>query len=194
MFDFAWSELALIGVVALVAIGPKDMPVAIKAVAGLVKKARRMAGEFQTHVEDLLKEADLSDVKKDFSALRQFNLRDTMTRAVDPDGSLRATMSEHPFVSSATPMTPLADAQTVGEHATLTVDEQAFTETSFLQQSAGLYGRGTTGAPPHDRPDLQAPAPAFIPPEAVSTEQVRRAAPAFIPPEHAEHGLPEQTD
>ncbi len=43
MFDFAWSEIALIGVVALIAIGPKDMPVAIKAVAEMIKKARRMA-------------------------------------------------------------------------------------------------------------------------------------------------------
>ena len=48
MFDFAWSEIGLIGVVALIAIGPKDMPAAIKAVTGMIKKARRMAGEFQT--------------------------------------------------------------------------------------------------------------------------------------------------
>jgi sec-independent protein translocase protein TatB len=70
MFDFAWSELALIGVVALVAIGPKDMPVAIKSIAKLVKKARRMAGEFQTHVDDLLKEADLSEMQGHLSGLR----------------------------------------------------------------------------------------------------------------------------
>ena len=45
MFDFAWSELALIAVVAMIAIGPKDMPGAIRAVTGWVKKARRMAAE-----------------------------------------------------------------------------------------------------------------------------------------------------
>ena len=46
MFDFAWSEIVLIGVVALIAIGPKDLPVAMKAVSGMVKKARRMAALF----------------------------------------------------------------------------------------------------------------------------------------------------
>ncbi len=63
MFDFAWSEIALIGVVALVLIGPKDMPVALKAVTGHVKKARRMAAEFQTHVDDMVKDADLGEVR-----------------------------------------------------------------------------------------------------------------------------------
>ena len=43
MFDFAWSEIAVIGIVALVAIGPKDMPAAMKAIARMVRKARSMA-------------------------------------------------------------------------------------------------------------------------------------------------------
>ena len=59
MFDFAWSEIALIAVVAMIAIGPKDMPVAIRAVTGWIKKARRMAAEFQTHVDEMVREADL---------------------------------------------------------------------------------------------------------------------------------------
>ena len=47
MFDFAWSEIALIAAVALVVIGPKDLPVAIRAISGFVKKARGMASEFR---------------------------------------------------------------------------------------------------------------------------------------------------
>jgi len=43
MFDFAWSEIAVIAAVALVLIGPKDMPVAIRTITGMIKKARRMA-------------------------------------------------------------------------------------------------------------------------------------------------------
>ena len=45
MFDFAWSELGLIAVVAMILIGPKDMPVAIRSVTGWIRKARRMAAE-----------------------------------------------------------------------------------------------------------------------------------------------------
>src|ERR1700676_1619216 len=60
MFDFAWSEIALIAGVALVVIGPKDLPVAIRAISGFIKKARRMAGEFQTHVDEMVSDPDRS--------------------------------------------------------------------------------------------------------------------------------------
>ena len=59
MFDFAWSELGLIAVVAMILIGPKDMPVAIRSVTAWIRKARRMAAEFQTHVDEMVREADL---------------------------------------------------------------------------------------------------------------------------------------
>jgi sec-independent protein translocase protein TatB len=95
MFDFAWSEIALIGIVALVAIGPKDLPIAIKAVAAMLKKARRMAAEFQTHVDDLVKEADLHEVRDQINSLRGFNIRREIEKAVDADGSLRSTLSSN---------------------------------------------------------------------------------------------------
>jgi len=63
MFDFAWSEIALIAGVALVVIGPKDLPVALRAISGFVKKARRMAGEFQTHVDEMMRDADLKSAR-----------------------------------------------------------------------------------------------------------------------------------
>jgi sec-independent protein translocase protein TatB len=55
MFDFAWSELGLIAVVAMILIGPKDMPLAIRSVTGWIKKARRMASEFQSHVDEMVR-------------------------------------------------------------------------------------------------------------------------------------------
>ena len=75
MFDFAWSEFALIAVVAMIAIGPKDMPVAIRAVTGWIKKARRMAAEFQTHVDEMVREADLSEVSASINEIRNFDIR-----------------------------------------------------------------------------------------------------------------------
>ena len=94
MFDFAWSEIALIGVVALIAIGPKDLPVAIKAVAEMVKKARRMAGEFQTHVDEMVREANLSEVREQFNDLRRMDIKGKILDAVDGDKTLRTTLSE----------------------------------------------------------------------------------------------------
>ena len=97
MFDFAWTEIALIGVVALVAIGPKDLPVAIKAVSELVKKARRMAGEFQTHVDEMMKDADLKDVKDSFNELRRMDIKGKILGAVDGDRSIRNVMTDNPI-------------------------------------------------------------------------------------------------
>lgn len=89
MFDFAWSEIAIIGVVALVAIGPKDMPVAIRSVAGMVKKARKIASEFQTHVDEMVHEANLGDVKGQLNELTNFDIKSEIEKAVDPDGTIR---------------------------------------------------------------------------------------------------------
>ena len=63
MFDLAWSEIALIGVVALVVIGPKDLPEAIRGLARGVQKLRRMASEFQGQADELVREANLDEVR-----------------------------------------------------------------------------------------------------------------------------------
>lgn len=64
MFDIAWSEFMLIGAVALVVIGPKDLPKALRTVGQAVGKVRRMASEFQGQFNDAMREAELHDLKK----------------------------------------------------------------------------------------------------------------------------------
>ncbi len=93
MFGLAWSEVMLIGAVALIAIGPKDLPVAIKAVTQAIKKARRLAAEFQSHVDELVREVDISGVTDTINELRNFDVTSTVQKAVDPDGSLKAAFS-----------------------------------------------------------------------------------------------------
>jgi sec-independent protein translocase protein TatB len=106
MFDFAWSEIALIAGVALVVIGPKDLPVALRAVSGFVKKARRMAGEFQTHVDEMMRDADLKDVKDSINQIRNFDFRSTVEQAIDPDHSLRNTFNGNPLEPAPTAAGP----------------------------------------------------------------------------------------
>ncbi len=96
MFGFEWSEIAVIAVVALICIGPKDMPVALRAITGAIKKMRRMAGEFQSHVDDMLKEADLHEVSDTIRDIRGLNMRSAITRAIDPDGSVGRSLA-NPF-------------------------------------------------------------------------------------------------
>src|SRR5947209_17708907 len=111
MFDFAWSEFALIGVVALVLIGPKDLPVAIKAIAETIKKARRMAGEFQTHVDEMVREANLQEVRDQFNDLRRMDIKGQILKAVDEDGSIRSSLTPPPMDFSPPPPTvPVPDS------------------------------------------------------------------------------------
>lgn len=97
MFDLAWSEIALVAVVAIVVIGPKDLPDAIRKVAQGVKKLRAMAAEFQSHADELVREAKLDDVRQQIQEIRNFDLKGTIERAVDNDGEIRRTFNDNPL-------------------------------------------------------------------------------------------------
>ncbi len=66
MFDIGWSELVVIGVVALIAIGPKELPGVLRTVGQWMGKARRMASEFQGQFNEAMREAEMADIKKTF--------------------------------------------------------------------------------------------------------------------------------
>ncbi|OYV39530.1 MAG: twin arginine-targeting protein translocase TatB [Rhodospirillales bacterium 20-64-7] len=106
MFGFSWAEIGLIMAVALIAIGPKDLPIAIKTVTGLMKKARGMAAEFQGHLDEMMREANLSEVKTEISKLRRFDFKSAAEQAIDPDGSLRGAVRE-PFDLARDPDVPV---------------------------------------------------------------------------------------
>jgi sec-independent protein translocase protein TatB len=65
MFDISWSELLLIAVVALVFIGPKELPGVLRAIGQWTGKIRRMASEFQDQFREAIREAEVADLKKD---------------------------------------------------------------------------------------------------------------------------------
>jgi|SRR5690348_9613834 len=163
MFDFAWSEFALIAVVALIAIGPKDMPVAIRAVTSWIKKARRMAAEFQTHVDEMVREADLHEVRESINEIRNFDIKGEVERSIDPDGSLRREFSSNPLE----PVTASS------------VEELAVSEPVAVMEAEPPL--------PASQPQpAVVQVPAFIPPNAVPPAEMavdETEAPAFIPPE-----------
>ena len=71
MLDFSWSELILIGIVALVAIGPKELPGVLRTVGQWMGKARKMAAEFQSQFQEAMREAEMADLKKGFDDVRE---------------------------------------------------------------------------------------------------------------------------
>ena len=64
MFNFGWGEIVLIGIVALIAIGPKELPTVLRSVGQMMAKVRRMAAEFQGQFQEALREAEIADLKK----------------------------------------------------------------------------------------------------------------------------------
>ncbi|WOH47373.1 Sec-independent protein translocase protein TatB [Bradyrhizobium sp. sBnM-33] len=71
MFDIGWSELVIIAVVALIAIGPKELPGVLRMVGQWIGKARKMAGEFQGQFQEAMREAEMADLKKSFDEVKE---------------------------------------------------------------------------------------------------------------------------
>ncbi|QIG91880.1 MULTISPECIES: Sec-independent protein translocase protein TatB [unclassified Bradyrhizobium] len=71
MFDIGWSELVVIAVVALIAIGPKELPGVLRMVGQWMGKARKMASEFQGQFQEAMREAEMADIKKSFDEVKE---------------------------------------------------------------------------------------------------------------------------
>ena len=71
MFDIGWSEFVVIAVVALIAIGPKELPGVLRMVGQWMGKARKMAAEFQGQFQEAMREAEMADLKKSFDEVRE---------------------------------------------------------------------------------------------------------------------------
>jgi len=120
MFDFGWDEMAVIAVVSLIVIGPKDLPVVLRQMGRWTRKAREMASDFQRGVDDMLRESELADLKKEVAKVTDVNLlRQEVDRAIDPTGEMAKAMQlpaleldrsapPEPVVEALTPEQPPA--------------------------------------------------------------------------------------
>jgi sec-independent protein translocase protein TatB len=71
MFDIGWSEYLVIAVVALIAIGPKELPGVLRMIGQWMGKARKMAAEFQGQFQEAMREAEMADLKKSFDEVKE---------------------------------------------------------------------------------------------------------------------------
>jgi sec-independent protein translocase protein TatB len=88
MFDVGWSEMALVLLVALIVIGPKDLPRVARTMGQWVGKGRAMAREFQRALEDMAREAELDKVKSEIEKAGRTNIGKTIEKTIDPSGEL----------------------------------------------------------------------------------------------------------
>ena len=126
MFDIGWSELVVIAVVALIAIGPKELPGVLRMVGQWMGKARKMAAEFQGQFQEAMREAEMADLKKSFDEVKdiatgnnvmtslQKDVNDALAidKPVDaqiPDAQIASAIDQpatSPYDALATPTTP----------------------------------------------------------------------------------------
>ncbi len=91
MFDIGWSELLIIGVMALIVVGPKDLPVLLRTIGRYVGMIRRQAADFRAQFDEALRESELDQIRKDMNDIRQdvsSTVRDAgrqVERDLDPD-------------------------------------------------------------------------------------------------------------
>jgi sec-independent protein translocase protein TatB len=131
MFDIGWSELVVIAVVALIAIGPKELPGVLRMVGQWMGKARKMAAEFQGQFQEAMREAEMADLKKSFDEVKEAatgftggNIMSSLQK--DVSESLRIDDVDKPAISKDTPPEGVAisntDTPPPAETATPAVD------------------------------------------------------------------------
>ena len=152
MLDIGWSEFLVIGVVALVVIGPKELPRVLRTMGQGVRKLRHMAGEFQGQFNEALREAELSDLKDSVSGLRNdlsglaSNARESLAKALPtnplqdietelkaPTGSVEAGSSLPPADTAETALPAPGDLE---PHPFETVEDEVRSAAAGLEAVA----------------------------------------------------------
>lgn len=139
MFDIGATELMIIAIVAIVVVGPKELPRMFRTVGQFVGKAKSMAREFQMHLNDAAEEAGLDEVRKGISSVENSSGLDDFSDAFKP---LEDTASDIKS-EMAKPISPAGPRS----HSS---DETAPTETSAADDPAQAGEAVTTEATPGD--------------------------------------------
>ena len=92
MFDIGWQELFIVAVLGLIVIGPKDLPRALRTVGKWVRKARTLAREFQGGLDDVMREAELDDVKDQMVSASGLDIGKEIENTIDPTGDISRDM------------------------------------------------------------------------------------------------------
>jgi sec-independent protein translocase protein TatB len=110
MFDISWGKLVIIGVIALIVIGPKELPGVLRTAGQWMAKVRRMAAEFQGQFQEAMREAEMADLKKQVDEMS--NTASNFTN-FDPIGSVRNEIEKavgEPPTLDAKPLEPASEA------------------------------------------------------------------------------------
>jgi sec-independent protein translocase protein TatB len=94
MFDIGWQELFLVAVITILVVGPKELPRVLKTVVAGVRKVRGLANDFQRGIDELARETELDDIRKNLESAVDVDLERELEETIDPTGDITNTMHE----------------------------------------------------------------------------------------------------
>jgi sec-independent protein translocase protein TatB len=144
MFDISWSEFLLIGVVALIVIGPKELPAVMRTMGQWTRKVRGMASEFQNQFHEAMREAEMADLKKEVDTMAR-DVKDSVT-GLDPLKDVHADVSSIGEDVKRTLSAPPSDGEVAP--AAEAAPAQASTETPAATLEAAAAEAETSALPP----------------------------------------------
>jgi sec-independent protein translocase protein TatB len=168
MFDISWGKLVIIGVVALLVIGPKELPGVLRMLGQYMGKMRRMASEFQGQFQEAMREAEMADLKKQFddttssfqSAIDPSGLKSDIEKMIqDPVAPLAADTA----AATSTPATP-PSGDALATPATATPEATAPSDPVALGTAPVAPAVPASDAVPPATADLNVPMPELPPP------------------------------
>ena len=94
MFDIGWPELMVIAILTVLIVGPKELPRVIRSVTGIVRKIRMMTSEFQSGLDEMARDADLHDIKKQMMDASTKDIEGEIEKAIDPAGDIKNSLDD----------------------------------------------------------------------------------------------------
>ena len=158
MFDIGWSEMAVIALLLLLVIGPRELPTMMRTVGRYVRKARMLTRDFQHSLDEMAREAELDEAKKTIQSAKSMNLERSFEETLDPDGEVKA---EARALDS--------EARDAGKASSTTAPAPAEELASETASSKPASGNGAAGEPTAAEPAAE---------EARAEHRVQPANPA----------------
>lgn len=166
MLDMSWGEIMVIGAVALIVIGPKDLPKALRTVGQVTGKLRRMAAEFQGQFNEAMREAELDEVKKQLQGVN-----DSVSSVGSTNFNPIQTLRDELKTSIEAPVTAPADGP-VAQPASTEIAAASPSQPSDASVQAVVEGR----VPDPTDPLIDLPPPPTVDPAKEIAESLRREA------------------
>jgi sec-independent protein translocase protein TatB len=162
MFDIGWAELAVIGIVALIVVGPKDLPVVLRTGAHWIRQMRKLSREFQSGVDSIVRDADLDEAKKIVTSARQGTLKRQIETAIDPTGEMKRSLD---------PKDAIRESDAAAKKATAAKTPGSGTATPAIAAPANSEASGPLPAAAVDKDSTAAATPAPATPSATTVDE-----------------------